>query len=249
MTHHYAIDGMTCGGCVANVTNALRKVPGVKSANVNLTNKEAIIEMNRHIPEKELQEALGNGKYKIQETNGHAVLSHSPQPNNIEAAPDEKTDLQRLYPLFLIFAYLSGLVLLAEVAAGGWEGMRAMQHFMGGFFLVFSFFKLLDLRGFAASFSMYDPLAKKWLGYGFVYPFVELGLGITFLLGFQLWWMSLLTLVVLGIGTIGVARTVLDKKKIQCACLGTVFNLPMTKVTLIENSIMLVMAVGMMWVL
>ncbi len=99
------------------------------------------------------------------------------------------------------------------------------------------------------SFQMYDPIAKHSKAYGLIYPFLELGLGIGFLVGFNLWLMSLITLIILGIGTIGVARTVLDKRRIQCACLGTVFNLPMTKVTLIENSIMIVMAIGMLVVL
>ena len=246
MTHQFVINGMTCGSCVANVTNALEKVNGVKSVHVDLAKKDATIEMYRHIELAELQQALGNRKYSIKEKLGHS--KSTAHHNATTDFLDEKTDLQRLYPLFLIFAFLSGTVLLAEVAAGRWDGMRVMQHFMGGFFLVFSFFKFLDLNGFAASFSMYDPLAKNWLGYGYVYPFIELGLAIGFLLGFNLGLLSLLTLVILGVGTVGVARTVLDKKKIQCACLGTVFNLPMTKVTLIENSIMLVMALGMMWV-
>lgn len=247
MTHQFEIDGMTCNSCVANVTNDLQKVPGVKSVQVDLANKEATIEMYRHIEATELQQALGNGKYTIKQKDAHTTSTGL--DITVAEFSEDKTDLQRLYPLFLIFAFLSGTVLLAEVAAGDWNGMRVMQHFMGGFFLVFSFFKFLDLRGFAASFSMYDPLAKRLVEYGFVYPFIELGLAVGFLLGFNLWLISFLTLAILGIGTVGVARTVLDKKKIQCACLGTVFNLPMTKVTLIENSIMLIMAVGMMWVL
>jgi hypothetical protein len=31
---------------------------------------------------------------------------------------------------------------------------------MGLFYIVFSFFKFLDLKGFSVSFRMYDPLAK-----------------------------------------------------------------------------------------
>lgn len=245
MTHTYQVEGMTCGGCVAGVTKKLENVSGVKSVQVSLEDKEAIIDMEQHIDVSKLQEALGEGKYTIQEKKEKMEskkTSSSTEWNDFE----EKSDWQRLYPLFLIFAYLTGTVLLIEWTMGEWDGMRAMQHFMGGFFLIFSFFKLLDLQGFAMSFQMYDPIAKHSKAYGLIYPFVELGLGIGFLIGFNLWLMSLITLIVLGIGTIGVARTVLDKRRIQCACLGTVFNLPMTKVTLIENSIMLVMAIGML---
>ena len=41
-----------------------------------------------------------------------------------------------------------------------------MLDFMGLFFIVFSFFKMLDLKGFSQSFKMYDPLAKRIPVYG-----------------------------------------------------------------------------------
>lgn len=246
MIHQYEITGMTCSGCAANVTKTLEQVPGVKSVKVNLAEKAATIEMSRHLSAADFQKALGTGKYTITEKTKLQMEAKTVAPIIAPVEEQEKTNLQRLYPLFLIFAYLFGTVLLVEMASGSWDNMRFIQHFMGGFFLVFSFFKFLDLQGFASSFRMYDPLAQRWMNYGSVYPFIELGLGIGFLLGLQLWLMSFSTLIILGIGTIGVAKTVLDKKKIKCACLGTVFNLPMTKVTLIENSIMLVMAVGML---
>ena len=44
------------------------------------------------------------------------------------------------------------------------------------------------------------------------------------------------------ISIIGVLQSVLNKKKIQCACLGTVFNLPMSTVTIIEDALMIVMS-------
>lgn len=37
------IDGMTCGGCVKSVTNALNQVAGVTEANVSLEQKNAQI--------------------------------------------------------------------------------------------------------------------------------------------------------------------------------------------------------------
>jgi hypothetical protein len=56
----------------------------------------------------------------------------------------------------------------------------------------------------------------------------------------------MVTLVVLGVTTIGVTKTLLDKKSIRCACLGTALKLPMTEATFIENAIMIVMAVFML---
>ncbi|MFN2440725.1 MAG: MauE/DoxX family redox-associated membrane protein, partial [Chitinophagaceae bacterium] len=109
-----------------------------------------------------------------------------------------------------------------------------MQNFMAGFFLVFSFFKLLNLKGFAESYSTYDIIAKKWLGWGYVYAFIELGLGIAYLLNFNPLLTNAITFVVMSTSIVGVLRAVLNKRKIQCACLGAVFNLPMSTVTIIE---------------
>jgi len=121
-----------------------------------------------------------------------------------------------------------------------------MLDFMGLFYIVFSFFKLLDLKGFPESFSMYDPLAKIIPAYGWVYPFIELALGLMFLMRVEITAVLIITLVILGITTIGVTRTLLNKKAIQCACLGTALKLPMTEATFIENAIMIVMAVLML---
>jgi hypothetical protein len=127
-----------------------------------------------------------------------------------------------------------------------WNSNEAMLDFMGLFYIVFSFFKMLDLKGFPESFRMYDPLAKRLPIYGWIYPFIETGLGIMLLMRYEVKIALIITLLVLGITTIGVTKTLLDKKSIKCACLGTVLKLPMTEATFIENLIMIVMAISML---
>ena len=102
---------------------------------------------------------------------------------------------------------------------------------------------MLDLKGFPESFRMYDPLAKRIPIYGWIYPFIETSLGLMFLMRFEVNIALISTLVFLGITTIGVTKTLLDKKFIRCACLGTALKLPMTEATFIENIIMIVMAI------
>ena len=118
-----------------------------------------------------------------------------------------------------------------------------MIDFMGLFFIVFSFFKMLDLKNFPKSFSMYDPLAKKIRFYGWIYPFIETLLGLLFLMRIKLLIAVVITIVILAITTVGVIKTLMNKKKIQCACLGTALKLPMTEATLIENTLMLSMSI------
>ena len=121
-----------------------------------------------------------------------------------------------------------------------------MLDFMGLFYIVFGFFKMLDLKGFPESFKMYDPLAKLIPIYGWIYPLIETALGVMFLLRFEVNIALIMTLVVLGITTVGVTKTLLDKKSIRCACLGTALKLPMTEATFIENTIMIAMALLML---
>lgn len=149
-----------------------------------------------------------------------------------------------MYPLFLIFGYITISALLLNYKP--WDLTNFMLDFMGLFYIVFSFFKLLDLKGFPESFKMYDPLAKAIPVYGWVYSFIEVGLGALFLMRIQIPVALIITLIILGITTFGVTKTLLDKKAIQCACLGTALKLPMTKATFIENSIMIVMAIIML---
>jgi hypothetical protein len=158
------------------------------------------------------------------------------------AVPDASQPKASYYPLVLILLYLLGAVGLAEAASGGFDGMRAMGRFMAGFFLVFSFFKLLNLSAFADAYAGYDVVAVRWRGWGFVYPFVELALGAAYLTGFWPTTTNVVTLLVMGVGTVGVVKSLLARRKIRCACLGTVFNLPMSYVTLVEDLLVVAMA-------
>jgi hypothetical protein len=132
------------------------------------------------------------------------------------------------------------------VTNGEFHWHRFMPNFMAGFFLVFSFFKLLDLSGFASSYAMYDLLAKRVPTYGYIYPFIELGLGTAYLLTYRPTLINVITLIVMAFSSIGVILAVTNKQKIRCACLGTGFNLPMTTVTIIEDLLMAAMAAWML---
>lgn len=159
--------------------------------------------------------------------------------------PDQASPIT-YYPLVLLVAFLVGVVGLVELSASSFVWERVMRNFMGGFFVVFSFFKLLDLRGFADSYRMYDVVARQFWGYAYVYPFIELLLGAAYLTGFQSAATNFATIVVMSVSSVGVIQSLLAKRQIRCACLGTVFNLPMSTVTLVEDVLMIVMAALML---
>jgi copper chaperone CopZ len=231
----YRLSGMHCGSCVAKVTKALQ--PMASSVNVSLNPQQVQLE-GSNASLGQLQEALSLiGNYEIS-----AIEKAAPPA---EASP---TWLQTYQPLLLIFAFILGASLLAQIGQGtGAVSVDVtMRYFMAGFFLVFSFFKLLDIKAFATAYQSYDLLAASWPTWGRIYPFVELGLGVAYLANFMPTVTNWITLVVMGFSAIGVIRAVMQKSKIQCACLGTVFKLPMSTVTIVEDVGMVVMAAVML---
>lgn len=240
MKHTYSIKGMTCGGCKASVTKNLENLNGIDKVDVSFEKEEVTITMHKHLEVATLQKALPL-KYSIVEKESVNITASA---STFASQTVAKTKLQQLKPLFLILLYITVASVLIHYKK--WSLTMAMLDFMGLFFIVFSFFKMLDLKGFPESFKMYDPLAKKIPVYGWLYPFIETVLGIMFLIKFEVKTALIITLIVLGITTVGVTKTLLDKKSIQCACLGTALKLPMTEATFIENAIMIVMAIGML---
>lgn len=233
MTHTYNIEGMTCNACVAKVKSELLKAGDVLSADVQLKSPQATLTMQKHIATSALQGLISKaGPYAISDADTAMDEGIS------EAAIEEKS----YYPIVLIFGYLIIATLLIQLVQNDFNLMQWMNHFMASFFLVFSFFKLMNLKGFAEGYSTYDVFAKKWYGWGYVYPFVELGLGIAFLTGFNPIITNVVTLAVMAVSSIGVVQSLLKKRVIQCACLGTIFKLPLGKVTLFEDLLMVIMS-------
>lgn len=237
MTHTYNITGMTCNGCVATVKGRLEAVNGIESVEMQLASPQAVVHMHHHIPTADLQSAIGTGKYTITEATAAPTTS---------AFTETATEKKSYYPIFLIFGYIAGATLLAQMTTGSFNYMQWMSHFMAGFFMVFSFFKLLNIKGFVEGYSTYDIVARAIPAYGYVYPFIELALGIAYITGFNPIVTNAVTLVVMGISSIGVIRSLMQKRQFECACLGTIIQLPLSKVTLFEDLLMVAMSAVML---
>ncbi|RYE17515.1 MAG: heavy-metal-associated domain-containing protein [Sphingobacteriales bacterium] len=239
MTHTYNISGMTCTGCQAKVQGLLSKIPDVTQVDINLEQGKADITMSEHIATPTLQSALKDyPKYQLTEASRE---QHMMAPA-FDDAEDNRTWFATYKPIVLIFSYVTVIALVAATYNGGFNWMKGMSVFMSGFFLTFSFFKMLDLQGFADSYSSYDIVARKFRGWGYVYAFIELGLGLAYAIDVQPLVTNMVTFTVMTVSIIGVLQSVLNKRKIQCACLGAVFNLPMSTVTIIEDALMIAMS-------
>ena len=224
----YKISGMTCSSCVATVTKAIESIRNVKNVTVSLDPGLAIVESNEDVSIDVIHSVLPD-KFSVKPFEYYEDVN----------ADGKESYLAKLFPLILILSYIS---LTSIIINFGRSLDDLMMDFMGIFFIVFSFFKFLDYKSFPNSFAMYDPLAKALPLYGWIYPFIETILGLMFLFRFQLFTSIIITILLLSITTYGVVNVLKNKQTIQCACLGTAIKLPMTIATLIENGIMIIMA-------
>ncbi len=246
----YQLQGLHCKACVGRVTQAL--TPLADKVEVSLQPMQAVLTDPR-ADAAQLQAAVA-------QAGAYALVPNKPpaQQNIAGAAIDNVASntswLATYYPLLLILAFILGASVLVQLGQHAGHGMglsalqagETMRYFMAGFFLVFAFFKLLDIRAFADAYAGYDLLAARWHGWGLIYPFVELALGIAYLAHIAPQITHWVTIVVMGFSAIGVIRAVLNKNRIQCACLGTVFKLPMSTVTIVEDVGMVLMAAWML---
>lgn len=148
-------------------------------------------------------------------------------------------DFLPLIVIFLIIFIFTGAMVWR---LGYWDLMFAMRYFEGFFFLIFGLFKLLNWKGFVDAYSTYDIIAKRSRLYGYLYPLIELALAVGYLFSFQLLSILWITLILMVISSIGVAKELKKKNQIPCACLGVVFKIPMTWVTFVEDILMAIMA-------
>lgn len=141
------------------------------------------------------------------------------------------SDYWPLFSLILISAAAGWAIL--QGTGGGTTGW--MHYFMGIFLCCFAMLKIFNLSAFADGFQMYDIIAKRSRGYALSYPFIELALGLAYLAFFMPYLTYIATIIVMGIGTVGVIKALNRGLNISCPCMGSVLNVPLSTVTLTED--------------
>lgn len=237
---------LNCQKCVSSVRPLLDSQSEIRSWNVDtsLPDKLLTIEASPELDSAVVVDLVRQAGYIAQPIGGE-----SPGLPVVDPETSRKPFVWSTYrPLALVLTYVAGLTLLLEYLQAGIDPHRAMRAFMGFFFLGFAFFKLLDVGKFADAFSTYDIVAKRSRAYAVGYPWIEVCLGLAFLLNVTPIVTNLATVALMGVGLVGVVAAVRKRQAIQCACLGTAFNLPMSVVTIVENSAMITMAlIGLAW--
>ena len=117
-----------------------------------------------------------------------------------------------------------------------------MNNIMGTILIIFGVLKLLDLDTFADIFSKYDLVSKKYKPYGYLYPFLEIILGINFIRKKHLKISYIVTIILMVISLIGVTVSIIQGRQLRCGCLGSFLHIPLSYVTISENMVMLIMS-------
>jgi hypothetical protein len=173
------------------------------------------------------------------------------QTHATEHMRPEKTTLNDYKPLIVIIGLITLTTLtlsLRDYQQNIFTIEKLISYFMTGFFITFAGFKLIDLKGFAEGYYTYDLLAKRWLTYGYIYPFIELFFGLSMILGLWPYFILWAEVIVMTFSGIGVALKLARGEKFQCACLGTFLKVPLTKITLIEDFAMAALAGTLLYI-
>lgn len=150
--------------------------------------------------------------------------------------------IKQYQPLIIIVALIAIFTLVRQYLYGmDFDAM--LYDCMGITFLVFGGIKLVHWQGFVDAFRSYDDVAQKFYWYAVAYPFFEIGLGLLYWFRIAPIFTNVVTILLTSLTTYSVIKELRKQNPFPCACLGDVFVLPMTWVTLAENSFVIVVAI------
>ena len=158
-----------------------------------------------------------------------------------------KEDETSYQPVIAIFgvAFLLGLAISWYVFDTIFT-VQAVEWFVSLSMALLAIQKLQDVRSFSTMFLNYDLLARRWVRYGFIYPFGEALAGILMVANALPIVSVPISLFIGTVGAVSVFKAVyVDKRELKCACVGGGSNVPLGFVSLTENLFMIGMGLWM----
>lgn len=155
------------------------------------------------------------------------------------------SSLKDYWPLLCLVLLSAAVAFALQMHTKG-NHIAWMHYFMGFFLCCFAMFKLFKPVHFADGFQMYDILGKHLRLYAYIYPFIELSLGLLYLSFYKPTLTYLITIVFLSYSALGVIIALKKGLDVNCACMGSILEVPLSTVTLTEDISMIVMAAIML---
>jgi cation transport ATPase len=224
------VKNMSCKNCVKHVQDAVTQCG--KYSNVLVTLKPPVLQLESEslVTPEEINSLLVGSKYKA---------------TNFNPFYGPYRAIRKFKPLILMFSLVI-LFALIHQSIYGFHTHIFMQYFMAGFFLLFGGLKVINWKKFVPSYRAYDYLAKNSVIYAWLYPAVEFGLGLAYYFSLALTYVNLFVVALMLQKAYSVYSKIKSGEKIQCACLGGFFSIPITRVTLAEDLLMAGMALWML---
>ena len=160
----------------------------------------------------------------------------------------KKQDATTYQPVIALFSVAALMAIAVTYLTSETEFIgRTIEWFISISMVLLGLQKLQDVEKFSTMFLNYDLLARRWVRYGYIYPFVETGAGLLMMAGVLTWLSAPAALFVATIGAVSVFKAVyIDKRELKCACVGGDSNVPLGFVSLTENLMMIGMAIWML---
>lgn len=164
----------------------------------------------------------------------------------LDPPAEERSDTS-YRPVVVIFAVAALLALaLSWHYYGNPLTLRALEWFVSLSMVLLALQKLQDVEAFSLMFLNYDLLARRWVPYASIYPYLEALAGILMTAGALLWLAAPVSLVIGLIGAVSVAKAVwIDKRELKCACVGGASKVPLGFVSFTESALMAGMGLWM----
>lgn len=178
---------------------------------------------------------------------GERIGGYDALRDHLGKGPDPKEG-ETYQPVNAVFAvtFLMSLTTCWAIE-GGLEIIRILELFIAFSMCVLGILKLQDLLSFATGFVQYDLVARRYVPYSYVYPFVEAGAGILMIGGILTWIAAPAALIVAAIGAVSIIKAVyIEKRDLNCACVGGGSSVPLGFISLTENLMMIAMSIWMM---
>ena len=164
---------------------------------------------------------------------------HAPEGSTrIGEPPKPESGIKKFLPLILIFSSIVIFTIVASIIHGTPDVAFSMRMMMGSFFAIFGLFKVFNLKAFVDAYSTYDILAKRSRVYAYAYPFFEILIAFLYLADIGSVYRDIFTFLLMSVSAVGVIQKIRENEEVPCACLGMVFKIPMTSITLIEDVVM-----------
>ena len=206
---------------------------------------------DNHIETKEANKAYKE-KNGVDETpqifiEGERIGGYDQLREHLGLGPDPKEG-KTYQPVIAVFVVTFLMAITTTWAMrGGIDVIRILELFIAFSMCVLGILKLQDLMSFATGFVQYDMIAKRYVPYSYVYPFVEAGAGILMIAGIFTWVAAPAALIVSTIGAISVFKAVyIEKRDLSCACVGGGSEVPLGFISLTENLMMMAMSIWML---